>query len=164
MQNMSIVAWRLAAFCIAVIFLIMTTSLPYILSAFGDNLYVSYPNKSIDGSPANQGLSVAFCVLAKDEHDLYEWIDYHRQLGVSKFYLLDENSNPPMKLQIPNFIESGLIEYSTYSFFWTNLIHSLGFDTKNHLRTAFDECLHKHGHKHDWMGFLDADEFVILKV
>ena len=164
MQNMNVIAWRVAPFCILVVFLTMTSFQSSIFSAFDNELHISDPYKTVRGSVENEGQSVAFCVLAKDEHDLYEWIDYHRQLGVSKFYLLDENSDPPMSLQIPNFIESGLVEYSTYSFYWTNFIHSLGFDTKNHLRVAFDECLHKHGHKHDWIGFLDADEFVILKV
>ena len=107
---------------------------------------------------------VAFCVLAKDEKDLFEWIDYHRQLGVSKFYVMDEYSDPPLSLLIPGFIESGLVEYRQYSFFWNNLWHYSGFHTKNHLRTAFDECLKVHGHKHKWLGFLDADEFIVLKV
>ena len=163
MQNTNILFWRLAAACIVILFLTMTT-FQSSLSSFGNELYMSSPNKAVRGSAEKDGQSVAFCVLAKDEHDLYEWIDYHRQLGVSKFYVLDENSDPPMSLQIPNFIQSGLVEYSRYSFYWTNVIHSLGFDTKNHLRVAFDECLHKHGHKHDWIGFIDADEFVILKV
>ena len=126
-----------------------------------------YLNGTVDSPPdriIQAKFPVAFCVLAKDEKDLSEWIQYHSQLGVSKFYIMDEYSNPPLSESIADFIQSGLAEYKLYSFFWNKFWHSLGFQTKNHLRTAFDECLILHGHKHRWMGFLDADEFVILKV
>jgi hypothetical protein len=107
---------------------------------------------------------VAFCVMAKNELDLHEWVDYHRQLGVSKFYIYDEYSSPPLSISISEFIESGLVEYQTISFFWTNTLHFWGIHTKNHLRIAFDQCLETHGHKHKWIGFLDSDEYIILKV
>lgn len=107
---------------------------------------------------------IAFCVMAKNELDLHEWVDYHRKLGVNKFYLFDEYSSPPLSVSISEFIESGLVEYHKISFFWTNLLHFLGMHTKNHLRIAFDQCLETHGHKHKWIGFLDSDEYIILKV
>lgn len=153
---------RLAAIMVLVALLVISMSFSSILPYWNTNF--GSPEISYVEDSRNKEESVAFCVLAKDEHDIYEWIDYHRQLGVSKFYLLDENSDPPLNLQIPNFIESGLVHYKKYSFFWSNALHFLGFSTKNHLRVAFDECLRTHGHKHDWLGFFDADEYVILKV
>lgn len=155
---------RLIAFFVFVAVLIISTSFTSILPFWSANFGEPEASYVVESKSENVEDSVAFCVLAKDELDLYEWIDYHRQLGVSKFYLLDEHSNPPLSLQIPDFIESGLVHYEKYSYFWSNTLHFLGFATKNHLRVAFDECLLKHGHKHDWIGFFDADEFVILKV
>jgi Glycosyl transferase family 2 len=155
---------RLIAFFVLLAVLIISASITSILPFWNTNFGALEASYAVGSKKGNGELSVAFCVLAKDELDLYEWIDYHRQLGVGKFYLLDEHSDPPLSLQIPNFIDSGLVHYEKYSYFWSNTLHFLGFATKNHLRVAFDECLRKHGDKHDWIGFFDADEFVILKV
>ena len=40
---------------------------------------------------------LALCLAAKDQHlDLREWLDHHLALGVSKIYLFDDHSDPPM--------------------------------------------------------------------
>ena len=148
----------------AVIIVLLVVSLISTLNSYPDvnTRLDSMLDSAVDSESHQQ--SLAFCVLAKDEKDLYEWIDYHRQLGVSKFYVMDEYSDPSLDLLISEFIDSGLVEYKKISFFWSTFLHNLGYHTKNHLRSAFDECLHLHGHKHQWLGFLDADEFVMLKV
>ena len=159
------ISWRHFMLFVALILLVVVSSMTSFISFLLGTFYSDVGSgRTIQDIRKEESLSVAFCVLAKNERDLYEWIDYHRQLNVSKFYVLDEHSDPPLSQQIPNFISSGLVEYQQYSFFWTNALHYLGYPTKNHLRIAFDDCLRVHGHKHDWMGFLDADEFVILKV
>jgi Glycosyltransferase family 92 len=159
---MTNISWRhLMLFAALILVSSMTSFISYLLGNFYSGVDSGITAHDYG---KKRDLSVAFCVLAKNERDLYEWIDYHRQLNVSKFYVLDEHSNPPMSQQIPNFISSGLVEYQQYSFSWTNALQYVGYQTKNHLRIAFDDCLRMHGHKHDWLGFLDADEFVILKV
>lgn len=163
--QMKHVPWRHCMVFVALVLLVvvisMTSFISYLLGTFYSGIDSGI---TVHNNGDKSALSVALCVLAKNERDLYEWVDYHRQLNVSKFYVLDEYSNPPLNQQIPNLISSGLVEYQRYSFFWMKALHYLGYPTKNHLRTAFDDCLRMHGHKHDWMGFLDADEFVILKV
>ena len=42
-------------------------------------------------------------------------------------------------------------------------MHFLGFNQKNHFRQIFDQCLKDYGHKHKWLGFIDADEFIWIK-
>ena len=159
------ISWRHFTLFAALILLVVVSSMTSFISFLLGTFYSDVGSgTTVQNNGEKSSISVAFCVLAKNERDLYEWIDYHRQLNVTKFYVLDEHSDPPLNQQIPNFISSGLVEYQHYSFFWTNALHYLGYPTKNHLRIAFDDCLHRHGHKHDWMGFLDADEFVILKV
>lgn len=53
------------------------------------------------GSP--QGGYVAACLAVKDQHrDLAEWLDWHASLGVSRFYLMDAGSDPPLdELLVP---------------------------------------------------------------
>lgn len=41
---------------------------------------------------------VALCLVARDAHaDLLEWLNHHLRLGVSKVYLWDHESSPPMR-------------------------------------------------------------------
>lgn len=53
-----------------------------------------------DASPALP--SVAICVCIRDQHvDVREWLAYHHALGVSKFYIWDTGSNPPLLVRAP---------------------------------------------------------------
>jgi hypothetical protein len=45
--------------------------------------------------------SVAICVCIRDQHvDVREWLAYHRALGVSKFYVWDTGSSPPLLVSV----------------------------------------------------------------
>jgi hypothetical protein len=38
-------------------------------------------------------MKIAICLIIKDENEyLQEWMDYHRKVGVSHFYIYDNNS------------------------------------------------------------------------
>ena len=56
--------------------------------------------KAASGSaapPVQPEQYLALCLAAKDQHlDLREWLDHHLALGVSKIYLFDDHSDPPM--------------------------------------------------------------------
>ena len=110
----------------AVIIVLLVVSLISTLNSYPDvnTRLDSMLDSAVDSESHQQ--SLAFCVLAKDEKDLYEWIDYHRQLGVSKFYVMDEYSDPSLDLLISEFIDSGLVEYKKISFFWSTFLHNLG--------------------------------------
>ena len=43
--------------------------------------------------------------------DLREWVEHHRGLGVSKFYLMDANSSRPAGRSIADYIASGLVDF-----------------------------------------------------
>lgn len=94
---------RLIAACIAIT-MIFAVSLISSLSSYN---HVSNIVNSFISTNVPKKEVVAFCVLAKDELDIYEWVDYHRQLGVSKFYVYDEYSDPPMSVPLKGFIDSG---------------------------------------------------------
>jgi hypothetical protein len=38
--------------------------------------------------------------------DLPEWLDYHRRLGVSHFYVMDDSSDPPLDDLLRPYIEA----------------------------------------------------------
>ena len=90
---------------------------------------------------------VALCLIVRDE-DVREWVQHHRSIGVGRIYIHDDHSNPPLLGTLMDDISTGLVHYR----FTTR---------KGHARIQLDsytQCLRDHGHKHDWMGFLDADE------
>ena len=43
--------------------------------------------------------------------DLREWVEYHRNLGVTRFYIMDLNSSRPSGREIADFISSGLVDF-----------------------------------------------------
>jgi hypothetical protein len=95
----------------------------------------------------------AMCLIAKDDNlDIVEWIEYHRRMGCSKFYITDHNSTVSMFDTIRDYISSGLVEYS-YA------------DSKIKYRAqlhVYNDCLRKHNRKHNFIGFLDSDEFIVV--
>ncbi|KAK9824237.1 hypothetical protein WJX72_008861 [[Myrmecia] bisecta] len=96
------------------------------------------------------------CLAVKDQHaDIREWIEYHQRIGVSKFYIFDNNSSSPMISEFAELVESGLV---TYHFLQTFQHHS------NRAQLyVYDQCLKQYGTHHKWIAFLDADEFLMIR-
>lgn len=54
------------------------------------------------------GAYLAVCLVVKDQsEDLREWLDYHRRLGVGKFYIFDDNSSVLAATVMEDLIVSG---------------------------------------------------------
>lgn len=75
-------------------------------------------DKASGGKDFNpEAAPVAACLIVRDQpDDLLEWMMYHTMLGVSRFYVYDHGSDPPLERSLERFIESGLIEYTYYTF------------------------------------------------
>ena len=51
---------------------------------------------------------LAMCLGVKDQNeDLREWIEYHRSIGVGKFYVFDDNSTVPAADALQDLIQEG---------------------------------------------------------
>ena len=99
----------------------------------------------------------AICVSAKDQHDdIAEWLQYHEQLGAGKIYVYDDSSNPPMLAQLTDYIKSGLVEY-----------HFIGKSNHSSIPRpqlyVYDQCIDRYRSKHQFMAFIDVDEFFFLR-
>jgi hypothetical protein len=93
----------------------------------------------------------AICAIAKDEHlDVREWIEYHRDIGCSKFYFYDHLSSPPMLDTILDFVKQGLVEYSYVSQYPAQL-------------ETYQRCIDHNKGKHQFVAFLDIDEFIVVQ-
>ena len=92
---------------------------------------------------------LALCISVKDQNkDIREWIEYHEQLGVGLFYIVDNNSKTPLLPIISDFVDRGLVKY--------DLLQKFRHPTNRAQPYVYDRCLAEHGRKHKFIGFIDA--------
>ena len=92
---------------------------------------------------------LAVCAIAKNEGAYFEeWIEWHRNLGVEKFYIYDNESTDHTKEILAPYIASGLVEYVFFPGMKQQLL-------------AYDDCLNKRRLDSHWIAFIDLDEFIV---
>lgn len=93
--------------------------------------------------------NLAFATIIKNETQyIYEWISFHKSVGVEKFYIYDNESSDNLKDTLQQFIDEGIVEY-TY------------FPGKAVQVLAYKDAVEKHKKDVKYLGFIDIDEFVI---
>ena len=92
---------------------------------------------------------VAVCAIVRNENRyLREWIEWHKGLGVEKFFIYDNghgNDENPHDV-IGNDPQVVIMDWRDRD--------------GNTQCEAYDECYREHGSEFAWMGFIDLDEFV----
>lgn len=100
----------------------------------------------------NQSLPLhrlSICTIAKNEGEYFvEWIEYHKLVGVEKFYVYDNESTDNTKDILQPYIDSGIVEYTYRE------------GTKQQL-AVYADCLEKFRFDTEWMAFIDLDEFIV---
>jgi len=92
---------------------------------------------------------LAICAIVKNEAPyLQEWIEWHKNLGVEKFYIYDNESTDNTKKILASYIESGLVDYV----YWKGGRQQL---------PVYDDCLEKHRLEANWIAVIDLDEFIV---
>ena len=92
---------------------------------------------------------LAVCAIAKDEGPYFkEWIEWHRSVGVDKFYIYDNESTDCTRQVLQPYIESGVVEYRYFPGYRKQL-------------AAYDDCLGRHRIDSRWIAFIDLDEFIV---
>ncbi|MAT42972.1 MAG: hypothetical protein CL609_11560 [Anaerolineaceae bacterium] len=93
---------------------------------------------------------VSLCLIAKDEDEyLQEWLDYHILIGVERFYIYDNESKNPILDLLKDYIERGWV-----------VVHEIKGTAVQVM--AYQHCLQIYGENSMWIGFIDADEFIVL--
>lgn len=98
------------------------------------------------------------CVVAiikNEERFIEEWINYHLIIGVSHFFLYDDDSNPPLS--------SILTQYLNYTTIipWSEKHEHL--EGRNRQTKAYLHAVQNFGFKFQWTAFIDCDEFIVIK-
>lgn len=77
----------------------------------GAALVSSSPHERSDhrySSRVPHGAYLAMCLVVKNQgDDLREWVDYHRSIGVEKFYIFDDNSTIPSLVVVEDLVDAG---------------------------------------------------------
>ncbi|KAA0991977.1 glycosyltransferase family 2 protein [Dyadobacter aurulentus] len=94
---------------------------------------------------------LSLCCIVKDENDyLAEWLDYHRKIGVTHFFIYDNGSKKPIAETIDSL---GLADIVTVT----------EIPGRNKHVKAYQHCLDHFGNSSRWIGFIDTDEFIVPK-
>lgn len=92
---------------------------------------------------------VAVCAIVRNENRyLREWIEWHKGLGVEKFFIYDNGHGND---ENPRDVIGD--DPQVVIFDWRDRDGNTQCET-------YDECYREHGSEFEWMGFIDIDEFV----
>jgi hypothetical protein len=79
---------------------------------------------------------------------LREWIEFHRLVGVERFFLYDNGSTDAHLEVLAPYLEDGVV-----------VIHDWPSRDKPQ-EPAYDDCLQRHGPESRWIAFIDLDEYL----
>jgi hypothetical protein len=99
---------------------------------------------------------LAVCAMYRDEAPyLEEWIEFHRLVGVERFYFYDNESGDDSLAVLAPYIEDGTaVRYERPG----SASSQVGLDQVK--IPAFHHCLATHGEEARWIAFIDTDEFL----
>eukprot|EP01023_Acetabularia_acetabulum_P062067 TRINITY_DN7576_c0_g3_i3.p2 TRINITY_DN7576_c0_g3~~TRINITY_DN7576_c0_g3_i3.p2 ORF type:complete len:341 (+),score=20.43 TRINITY_DN7576_c0_g3_i3:223-1245(+) len=126
--------------------------------------------RNYEASP--EGTYIGLCLIAKNENKfLREWVDYHKYIGVGKFYIYDHNSTIPMNAIVEDYISSGLVLYKYLTDEWREDTYKLNEQNywfngvkqvNSPQRWVHTDCFQRNARKHRFMAMIDVDEFIVL--
>ena len=92
---------------------------------------------------------LCFAAIVKNEGPyLAEWIEFHRIVGVEKFFIYDNESTDGTREILEPYIRDGIVDYT----FWPGQAQQMA---------AYKDALERHKDDARWIGFIDIDEFAV---
>ncbi len=92
---------------------------------------------------------IAIGAIMKNEGPyLKEWLDFHIIVGITKFYLYDNDSTDNTKEVLKPYIKKGIVEYN----YWPGRAMQM---------PAYHDILNKHSNDTRWLALIDLDEFLV---
>lgn len=77
-----------------------------------------------------------------------EWIEFHRIVGVTHFYIYDHESTDNLYETVYDYIKQGIVTYT----YWPGEAMQM---------PAYNDCINKYKYESKYIGFIDIDEFII---
>jgi len=94
------------------------------------------------------GAYLSICAIFYNEATyIREWVEFHRIVGVERFFLYDHKSTDDWRDVLSDHIESGEV-----------IVHDWPVDPGQ--VEAYEDCIGRHGADSRWIAFIDIDEFL----
>jgi len=91
---------------------------------------------------------LAICAIVKNEaRYLREWIEFHKIVGVNRFYLYDNASTDDTRQLLEPYVIAGEVVLTDWPMHPGQM-------------QAYDHCLHHYSDRARWIAFIDVDEFL----
>jgi hypothetical protein len=91
---------------------------------------------------------LSICAIYRDEAPyLREWVEFHRLVGVDRFYLYDNDSRDAHREALAPYVEAGVVLLEDWPVFPGQV-------------PAYEECLRRRRDASSWIAFIDLDEFL----
>lgn len=107
-------------------------------------------------------MKIALVGIIKNEaHDILYWLAWHAMLGVDSFILFDDDSQDGTR----DLIKAASLHWDIRLFHISE--HSLDLTEQGHInrqKQVYLDALTAMGRHYDWVGFLDTDEYVRLRM
>lgn len=117
------------------------------------NMRAALRGRLLAASPAADARpnGVAICLRFRDEaRYLDEWIKYHLAAGASHFFLYNNFSDDDFNAALAHHVAAGVVTLIDWPY-------------KPASPAAEEDCIRRAIGHYEWVGFLDADEFVVIK-
>lgn len=98
-------------------------------------------------SPSQCRLAVC-CIIKNEAPYLREWIEFHRAVGVQKFFFYLNDCTDNSEDILNAYVNDGLIDYVV-------------FNGESMQIPAYQDCLDRHHADAEWLAFIDLDEFLV---
>jgi hypothetical protein len=105
---------------------------------------------------APTGAYLAASTIYRDDAEyLPEWIEFHRLVGVGRFFLYDNGSTDDHRQVLSPYLDEGIVTVHDWP---RPFLRQNG--RPRAIVTAFEHCVGVHGGDARWIAFLDIDEFL----
>ena len=90
---------------------------------------------------------------------LREWIEFHRLVGVERFFLYDHGSTDASRNVLAPYVEDGSVVLHDWPAHAGRRGHGRGWQAQPVVQ-SFNDCLKRHRDDAHWIAFIDVDEFL----
>jgi hypothetical protein len=104
--------------------------------------------------PADAAYLAASTIYRDDAEYLPEWIEFHRLVGVERFFLYDNGSTDDHREVLAAYVKEGIVTVHDWP---KPFLRQSG--RPRAIVTAFEHCVGVHAPDARWIAFLDVDEF-----
>ena len=119
-----------------------------IVDAARNSAFWEEPASATPSTRAEPDVYLSVCAIYRDEAAyLREWIEFHRLVGVERFFLYDNRSVDDHREVLAPYVERG-----------SSALHD--WPMAQGQLPAYEHCIAEHGPESRWIAFIDLDEFL----